>query len=61
VVRLSAWRTQFREAGWKEDVVSFARMSGALSFSKQDGHSVTLTYTDTGIMYIWRKYEKFLT
>src|SRR5438094_2605001 len=42
--------TQFRQAGWKEDVASVVGMSGAASFSKEDGQSVTVTYTDTGIM-----------
>jgi len=45
-----ALRTQFRETGWKEDVASIARMSGVLSFSKEGGQSVTITYTDTGVM-----------
>src|SRR5216117_4220376 len=43
-------RTQFREAGWKENFASLVGMSGAASFSKEDGQSVTVTYTDTGIM-----------
>jgi len=47
---VESFRTQFREAGWKEDVASFARMSGALSFSKEGGLSVTITYSDTGFM-----------
>ena len=42
-------RTQFREAGWKENFASMAGMSGAVSFSKEDGQSVTLTYSDTPI------------
>lgn len=45
-----ALRTQFRDAGWKEDVVSMSEMAGALSFSKENGQSVTVTYTDTGVM-----------
>ena len=43
-------RTQFREAGWKENFASLVGRSGAASFSKEDGQSVTITYTDTGIM-----------
>jgi hypothetical protein len=43
------FRTQFRDAGWKENFASMAGMSGAVSFSKGDGQSVTLTYTDTPI------------
>src|SRR5213083_631129 len=47
---VESFRTQFREAGWKEDVASMAAMAGTLLFSKEDGQSVTITYTDTGIM-----------
>ncbi len=43
-------RTQFREAGWKENFAAMEGMSGAASFSKEDGQSVSLTYTDTPIM-----------
>jgi len=43
------FRKQFRDAGWKEKFASIAGMSGAVSFSKGDGQSVTLTYTDTPI------------
>jgi hypothetical protein len=43
------FRTQFRDAGWKEKFASMAGMSGAASFSKDDGQSVTVTYTDTPI------------
>jgi len=43
-------RTQFREAGWKEDVGSLERMAGTLLFSKENGESVTITYSDTGFM-----------
>jgi hypothetical protein len=42
-------RTQFRDAGWKENFASLVGMSGAAAFSKEDGQSVTLTYTDTPI------------
>jgi hypothetical protein len=42
-------RTQFRDAGWKENFVAMAGMSGAVSFSKGDGQSVSLTYGDTPI------------
>jgi hypothetical protein len=43
------FRKQFRDAGWKEDFAAIEGMSGAGSFSKGDGQSVTLTYTDTPI------------
>jgi hypothetical protein len=43
------WRKQFREAGWKEDVVLLEAMAGTLSFSKQN-QSLTISYTDTGVM-----------
>ena len=42
-------RTQFRNAGWKEKFAAMAGMSGAVSFSKGDGQSVSLTYSDTPI------------
>jgi hypothetical protein len=42
-------RTQFRDAGWKENFAALAGMSGAASFSKGDGQSVSLTYSDTPI------------
>jgi hypothetical protein len=42
-------RTQFREAGWKEDFASVTAISGAVAFSKDGRQSVSLTYTDTGI------------
>jgi hypothetical protein len=44
-----AWRKQFREAGWKEDVSLLEAVAGTLSFSKQD-QSLTISYTDTGVM-----------
>jgi hypothetical protein len=47
---IESLRTQFREAGWKEDVASMAAMAGTLSFSKENGPSVTVTYSDTGFM-----------
>jgi hypothetical protein len=43
-------RKQFRDAGWKEDVASMAAMAGTLLFSKGDGQSVNITYSDTGFM-----------
>jgi hypothetical protein len=43
-------RTQFRDAGWKEDVASLERMAGTLLLSKENGPSVTITYSDTGFM-----------
>jgi hypothetical protein len=47
---VEALRTQFRDAGWKEDVASLERMAGTLLLSKGDGQSVTITYSDTGFM-----------
>jgi len=47
---VEALRTQFRNAGWKEDVAALDGMAGAISFSKEGGQSVTINYTDTGIM-----------
>jgi hypothetical protein len=47
---LESVRGQFRDAGWKEDVASLERMAGTLAFSKEDGQSVTITYSDTGFM-----------
>ncbi len=49
-VAVESFRTQFREAGWKEDVASLERMAGTLLFSKGDGQSVNITYSDTGFM-----------
>jgi len=43
-------RTQFREAGWKEDVASVTGMSGVVSVSKEGGPSATIIYTDTGFL-----------
>jgi hypothetical protein len=43
-------RTQFREAGWKEDVASVTGMSGVVSVSKEGGPSATITYSDTGFL-----------
>jgi hypothetical protein len=45
-----ALRAQFREAGWKEDFASVTPTTGALSFSKEKLQSLTLSYTDTGMM-----------
>jgi hypothetical protein len=47
---VESFRKQFRDAGWKEDVASLERMAGTLLFSKGDGHSVNITYSDTGFM-----------
>jgi hypothetical protein len=49
---VESFRTQFRDAGWKEDVASMAAMAGTLSFSKEGGQrqSLTITYSDTGFM-----------
>jgi hypothetical protein len=44
------FRTQFREAGWKEDVASMEGMAGTVHVSKENGPSVTITYSDTGFM-----------
>ena len=44
------FRKQFRDAGWKEEVASLERMAGTLLFSKGDGQSVNITYSDTGFM-----------
>ena len=46
---VESFRTQFREAGWKENFASMAAMAGTLQFSKED-QSVTITYSDTGFM-----------
>jgi hypothetical protein len=43
-------RKQFRDAGWKEDVAAMDGMAGAVSFSKEGGQSVNITYSDTGFM-----------
>jgi hypothetical protein len=42
-------RSQFRDAGWNEKVASLEAMAGTLLLSKDD-QSVTITYTDTGLM-----------
>jgi hypothetical protein len=47
---VEALRTQFRDAGWKEDVASLERMAGTLLLSKGEDQSVTITYSDTGFM-----------
>src|SRR5207247_7140382 len=47
---VESFRTQFREAGWKEDVASMAAMAGTLLFSKEGGQRVNITYSDTGFM-----------
>jgi len=47
---VEALRKQFRDVGWKEDVASMAAMAGTLLFSKEDGQSVNITYSDTGFM-----------
>ena len=43
------FRKQFRDAGWKEKFAAMEGMSGAASFSKEDGQNVTVTYTDIPI------------
>jgi hypothetical protein len=47
---IESFRTQFRDAGWKEEHASMEKMAGTLSFSKEGGGSVTVTYSDTGFM-----------
>jgi hypothetical protein len=47
---VESFRKQFRDAGWKEDVASLERMAGTLLFSKGDGQSMNITYSDTGFM-----------
>jgi hypothetical protein len=47
---VESFRKQFRDAGWKENFASMVGMSGAASFSKEDGQSVNITYSDTGFM-----------
>jgi len=47
---VESFRTQFRDAGWKEDVASLERMAGTILLSKEGGPSVTITYSDTGFM-----------
>ena len=47
---VESFRTQFRDAGWKEDVASLERMAGTLLFSKENGQNVNITYSDTGFM-----------
>lgn len=42
-----AWRTQFRESGWKEGMASLQTMAGVIALSK-DKMSLTIQYTDTG-------------
>jgi len=46
---VEAFRKQFRDAGWKEDVATLDAMAGAVSLSKEK-QSLTLNYTDTGVM-----------
>jgi hypothetical protein len=47
---IESFRTQFREAGWKEAHASLEKMAGTLAFSKEGGGTVTITYSDTGFM-----------
>src|SRR5436190_22499510 len=49
-VAVESLRTQFRDAGWKEDVASLERMAGTILLSKVDGKSVNITYSDTGLL-----------
>lgn len=48
---VESFRTQFREAGWKENFASMAAMAGTLQFSKED-QSVTITYSDTNTGFL---------
>jgi hypothetical protein len=43
-------RQQFRDAGWKEDHASTEKMAGTILFSKEEGQSLNITYSDTGFM-----------
>ena len=45
---VEALRKQFGDAGWKEDVASLEKMAGTLLLSKENGQSVTISYSDTG-------------
>jgi hypothetical protein len=47
---IESLRAQFRDAGWKEDHASMEKMAGTLSFSKEGGGSVNVTYSDTGFL-----------
>ena len=47
---VESFRKQFRDAGWKENVASMEAWPAQLSFSKEDGQSVNITYSDTGFM-----------
>ncbi len=41
---------QLMDAGWKRDASSLDAMAGAVSLSKEGGQSLTINYTDTGVM-----------
>jgi hypothetical protein len=43
-------RTTLRQAGWKEDVAALEAVAGAVSLSKEGNGSLTINYTDTGIL-----------
>ena len=47
---IESLRGQFRDAGWKDEHASMEAMAGTLAFSKEDGQTITITYTDTGFM-----------
>ena len=47
---VEALRKQFRDAGWKEGHASMEKMAGTILFSKEDGPSLNITYSDTGFM-----------
>ncbi len=48
-VAVEAWRRQFVQDGWKEDVAALANEAGSLSFSK-DAQSVSVLYVETGFL-----------
>lgn len=44
---VEAFRKQFQDAGWKEDVATVGAMAGAVSMSNEE-QNLTINYTDTG-------------
>lgn len=46
---VEAWRKQYIDAGWKEDIASLDQTAGTVSVSKE-GQSLNFTYTDTGFL-----------
>ncbi len=43
-------RNTLRQAGWKQDAAALEEVAGAVSLSKAKGGSLTINYTDTGVM-----------